>query len=69
MPIRSLSFDDPSDDDLVVFSGHDLMLSRYDHMDLDWQEVAERTAIDERRGLKPGGIPPQALPPDTRSPD
>lgn len=51
MAIRSVSFDDPSDEGLAVFSGHDLMLSHCDYVDLDWQEVAERTAIDERRGL------------------
>jgi hypothetical protein len=51
MAIRSLSFDDSSEEDLFVFSGHDLMLAYDDHMDLDWQEVAERTEIDERRGL------------------
>jgi hypothetical protein len=51
MAIRSVSFDDSSDNDLFVFSGYELMLSHYDVMDLDWREVAERTEIDERRGL------------------
>src|ERR1700678_3908947 len=51
MTVRSVSFDDSSNDDLFVFSGNDLLIAHYDQMDLDWQEVAERTALDERRGL------------------
>lgn len=51
MAVRSVSFDDESDDDLSVFSGHDLLISHYDIADLDWREVAERSALDERRGL------------------
>jgi len=51
MAVRSLSFDDTDDTDLCVFSGYDLLISHYDVADLDWQEVAERSAIDERRGL------------------
>jgi len=43
--------DDDSDEDLCVFSGSDLLISYYDVADLDWQDVAERSAIDERRGL------------------
>ena len=34
-----------------MFSGSDLLISHYDIADLDWQEVAERSAVDERRGL------------------
>jgi hypothetical protein len=50
---RSTAFDEPedSDDDLYVFSGSDLLMAHYDFVDLDWREVAERSAIDERRGL------------------
>jgi len=48
---RSLSFDDDSDEDLCVFSGSDLLISHYDIADLDWEEVAERSLIDQRRGL------------------
>jgi hypothetical protein len=51
MAVNSISFDDDSDEDLCVFSGSDLLISHYDFADLDWQEVAERSAIDERRGL------------------
>lgn len=51
MTVRSLSFDDDSDEDLCVFSGNDLLVSHYDIADLDWEEVAERSLIDERRGL------------------
>lgn len=51
MTVRSLSFDDDSDEDLCVFSGNDLLISHYDIADLDWKEVAERSLIDERRGL------------------
>ncbi|MEM8925997.1 MAG: hypothetical protein AAGD35_21030 [Actinomycetota bacterium] len=43
--------DDVSDQDLYVFSGHDLLITHYDGPDLDWQEIAERSAIDSRRGL------------------
>jgi len=49
--IRSLSFDDDSDEDMCVFSGEDLLTAHLDQMDLDWGEVAERSALDERRGL------------------
>lgn len=38
-------------DELFVFSGDDLLTSHYDIADLDWAEVADRTLIDERRGL------------------
>lgn len=51
MAVRSLSFDDDDDSEVCVFSGPDLLISHYDSADLDWQEVAERSAIDERRGL------------------
>jgi hypothetical protein len=51
MPIESVSFDDQSDEPLYVFSGNDLLLSHYDRVDLDWEEVVERTELDERRGL------------------
>jgi len=51
MSVRSVSFDDGSDEELCVFSGSDLLLSHYDITDLDWEEVAERALIDERRGL------------------
>jgi hypothetical protein len=50
--IEELSFDDESDDDdLRVFSGSDFLISHYDIADLDWGEIAARTAIDQRRGL------------------
>jgi hypothetical protein len=49
--IEELSFDDEVDEDLYVFSGSDFLTSHYDKADLDWAEVASRTAIDERRGL------------------
>jgi hypothetical protein len=49
---QELSFDDESDDDdLRVFSGSDLLTSHNDIVDLDWGEIAARTAIDERKGL------------------
>jgi hypothetical protein len=51
MPVRSVSFDDDSDEELCVFSGGDLLLAHYDVVDLDWGEVADRSLIDERRGL------------------
>jgi hypothetical protein len=51
MAVRSVSFDDDSDEELSVFSGNDLLIAHYDVADLDWQEVAERSALDERRGL------------------
>lgn len=51
MAVQSVSFDDDSDEDLCVFSGNDLLVAHYDVVDLDWQEVAERSAIDARRGL------------------
>lgn len=49
--VHSVTFDDDDDSELHVFSGSDLLLTHYDVMDLDWQEIAERSAIDERRGL------------------
>lgn len=50
--VRSLSFDDEkNDEDLFVCSGEDLLLTHYDLSDLDWGAIAERSAIDERRGL------------------
>jgi hypothetical protein len=51
MPIVSVSFDDESDEPLFVFSGQDLLMAHIDEMDLDWEEVAERSVLDERRGL------------------
>jgi hypothetical protein len=51
MGVISICFDDPSDEELFVFSGSDLRVSQYDGPDLDWQEVAERSALDQRRGL------------------
>ena len=51
MAIHSVSFDDDAEDDLCVFSGYDLVLTHVDGPDLDWEEVAERSALDERRGL------------------
>lgn len=51
MGVNSVSFDDPNDDDLFVFSGDDLLTAHYDLIDLDWQEVAERSMLDARRGL------------------
>jgi hypothetical protein len=51
MAINNVSFDDPSDEPLDVFSGNDLVLAHHDEIDLDWREVSERVAIDERRGL------------------
>jgi hypothetical protein len=51
MTVRSLSFDDEDDAEMCVFSGYDLLISHHDIADLDWGEVAERAAIDERRGL------------------
>lgn len=51
MATCSVSFDDDGNEDLCVFSGNDLLISHYDVADLDWEEVAERSAIDERRGL------------------
>jgi hypothetical protein len=49
--LENLTFDDDCDEDLSVFSGSDLLMSHYDIADLDWAEVADRTLIDERRGL------------------
>ena len=50
--IEELSFDDEFGEvDMHVFSGPDLVTFHYDLADLDWAEVAARTAIDERRGL------------------
>lgn len=51
MGVLSVCFDDPSDEQLSVFSGNDLLVSQYDGPDLDWQEVAERSELDQRRGL------------------
>ncbi len=51
MTVRSVLFDDDSDEDIYVFSGADLLTSHYDTADLDWSELAERSLIDERRGL------------------
>lgn len=51
MTVRSVSFDDEDDGELHVFSGNDLLIAHYDLMDLDWSEIAERTMLDERRGL------------------
>jgi hypothetical protein len=51
VPFVSVSFDDPDEAPLYVFSGRHLLIGHYDQVDLDWEEVAERTAIDERRGL------------------
>ncbi|WP_200216391.1 hypothetical protein [Micromonospora coerulea] len=49
--VVEVSFDDDSDEPLNVFSDYDLLLSFHDTADLDWEEVAERSALDERRGL------------------
>jgi hypothetical protein len=46
-----VSFDNDSNEQLSVFSGNDLLITQYDVSDLDWPEVAERSALDERRGL------------------
>ncbi|KAB1118476.1 hypothetical protein F6X54_03300 [Micromonospora aurantiaca] len=46
-----VSFNDNSDEPLHVFSGYDLLLAFHDAADIDWEEVAERGALDERRGL------------------
>ena len=51
MPILSLSFDDDSKEPLFVFSGEDLLMAHTDEVDLDWEEVAQRSILDERRGL------------------
>jgi hypothetical protein len=51
MGVISVCFDDPSDEELFVFSGSDLLVAHYDGPDLDWQEVAERSELDQRRGL------------------
>lgn len=51
MAVRSVSFDDDTDEELCVFSGNDLLIAHYDAVDLDWHEVAERSALDARRGL------------------
>jgi hypothetical protein len=51
MPILSLSFDDDSEEPLFVFSGDDLLMAHIDEVDLDWEEVAEHSILDERRGL------------------
>ncbi|RKN50460.1 hypothetical protein D7223_01290 [Micromonospora endolithica] len=49
--VVEVSFDDDSDEPLNVFSDYDLLLSFHDTVDLDWEEIAERSALDERRGL------------------
>ncbi|MFF5181430.1 hypothetical protein ACFY2Q_25660 [Micromonospora sp. NPDC000316] len=49
--VVEVSFNDNSDEPLHVFSGYDLLLTFHDAADLDWEEVAERRALDERRGL------------------
>jgi len=51
MPILPLSFDDDSEEPLFVFSGEDLLMAHIDEVDLDWEEVAERSILDKRRGL------------------
>ena len=51
MTVRSVSFDDDSVEELFVFSGNDLLTSHYAVGDLDRREVAERAALDQRRGL------------------
>ena len=51
MGVISVCFDDPSDEELSVFSGTDLLVTHYDGPDLDWQEIAERSELDKRRGL------------------
>jgi hypothetical protein len=51
MAACSVSFDDDSHEELSVFSGNDLLIAHSDVADLDWREVAERSALDERRGL------------------
>lgn len=51
MSMRSLSFDDDSADSLWVHSISDLSIGYWEARDLDWEEVVERTALDERRGL------------------
>jgi hypothetical protein len=51
MTVRSVSFDDDSVEELFVFSGNDLLTAHYAVGDLDRREVAERAALDQRRGL------------------
>jgi hypothetical protein len=51
MAAWSVSIDDDNDEELSVFSGYDLLISHYDFADLDCREVAERSALDQRRGL------------------
>jgi hypothetical protein len=51
MAQASISFDDEDNERLYVFSGDDLLTSHYNVGDLDWEEVAERAALDQRRGL------------------
>jgi hypothetical protein len=49
--VVKVSFDDDSDEPLNVFSDYDLLLSFHDEVDLDWEEIAERSVLDQRRGL------------------
>lgn len=49
--VVEVSFNDNSSEPLHVFSGYDLLLAFHDAADLDWEEVAERGELDERRGL------------------
>ena len=51
MAAWSVSSDDDNDEELSVFSGYDLLIAHYDVADLDWREGAERSALDQRRGL------------------
>lgn len=46
-----VSFNDDSNESLDVFSSYDLIVAFHDEVDLDWEELAERRALDERRGL------------------
>src|SRR3990172_7571809 len=51
MAAWSVSSDDDNDEELSVFSGDDLLIAHHDVADLDWREGAERSALDQRRGL------------------
>jgi hypothetical protein len=33
-----------------VFTGEDLLIGHYDQADVDWEGIAERTAVEELRG-------------------